>query len=235
MKRGAFAPSIPLLTWPPGLRPSGHHVRVESPRAHTRDLGELAAKIMIVTLFSSMAMRLAQDAAQTGHVTGMLLVASEALVVVLTIVRRPAAAVDRTLKARLLTAFSTFGAPLVRPMSGAAIAPESLTVAIAAIGLIIVVLGKLSLGRSFGLTPANRGVVSTGMYQFMRHPIYLGYLVTHVGFVAANPANWNLLVLAAADAALMFRAVCEERTLAADAAYRAYMHRVRWRIVPGIF
>lgn len=235
MKRLAFAPSIPLPTWPRATRASGYLVRVEGPRAPGRDLGELAGKILIVTLFSSMAIRLAQDAVQTGHVTGMLLVASEALVVVLTMVRRPAAAVDRTLKARLLTAFSTLGAPLVRPMSGAALAPESLTVAIAAIGLMIVVLGKLSLGRSFGLTPANRGVVSTGMYRFVRHPIYLGYLVTHVGFVAANPANWNLLVLAAADAALMFRAVCEERTLAADGAYRAYMHRVRWRIVPGIF
>ena len=51
----------------------------------------------------------------------------------------------------------------------------------------------------------------------------------------ANPADWNLLVLAAADVALMLRAICEERTLAADDAYRAYMTRVRWRIVPGLF
>jgi protein-S-isoprenylcysteine O-methyltransferase Ste14 len=237
VKRLAVAPTIPPLAWPRGTRAPGYPIRVEGPRARAsrRDVGELAAKILIVTLFSSMAMRLAKDCAQTGHVTGLLLVASEALVVALTLVRRSAGAVDRTLKARLLTAFSTFGPPLVRPMSGAAIAPESLTIAIAAIGLIIVVFGKLSLGRSFGLTPANRGVVSTGMYRFIRHPIYLGYLVTHVGFVAANPADWNLLVLAAADVALMFRAVCEEQTLAADGAYRAYMQRVRWRIIPGVF
>ena len=83
--------------------------------------------------------------------------------------------------------------------------------------------------------PANRGVVSTGMYRFVRHPIYLGYLITHVGFVAANPADWNLIVLAAADLALMMRAVCEEQTLAQDEAYRAYMQRVRWRVIPGVF
>lgn len=237
MKRLAFATALPPLAWPRGLRLPGFLVRAEAPRAAAsgRDLGDLAAKILIVTLFSSMAMRLARDCAQTGHVTGMLLVASEALVVVLTMVRRSAGAVDRTLKARLLTAFSTFGAPLVRPMSGAAIAPESLTIAIAALGLIIVVLGKLSLGRSFGLAPANRGVVSTGMYRFIRHPIYLGYLVTHIGFVAANPADWNLAVLAAADVALLFRAVCEEQTLMKDDAYRAYTERVRWRVVPGVF
>ncbi|HMC78823.1 MAG TPA: methyltransferase [Vicinamibacterales bacterium] len=236
MKRLAIASTFPALTWPRPSRSSGYGLRVQAPRGvPRRDLGELVAKILIVTLFSSMAMRLAQDAAQTGHVTGMLLVASEALVVVLTMIRRTAGAVDRTMKARLLTAFSTFGAPLVRPMSGAAIAPESLTIAVAAVGLIIVVLGKLSLGRSFGLAPANRGVVSTGMYRFMRHPIYLGYLITHIGFVAANPADWNLIVLFAADLALMFRAVCEERTLAEDPAYRDYMQRVRWRIIPGIF
>jgi protein-S-isoprenylcysteine O-methyltransferase Ste14 len=233
MKRLAFAPTLPPLTWP-GRR---YFVRVPDSRvqAPARDKRELAAKILIVILFSSMAIRLAKDTAATGHATGLLLVASEALVVVLTMLRRSAGAVDRTPKARLLTAFSTFGPPFVRPMSTLAIAPESLTLGLAAIGLIIVVCGKLSLGRSFGLAPANRGVVSSGMYRFMRHPIYLGYLITHVAFVAANPGVWNLCVLATVDVALMFRAVCEEQTLAGDGAYRAYMQRVRWRVVPGVF
>jgi protein-S-isoprenylcysteine O-methyltransferase Ste14 len=197
--------------------------------------GELVAKVLVMTLFSSMAVRIAKDTAATGHVTGLLLLASEALVVGLTLVRRSAAAVDRTFKARALTIVATFGPPLVRPMSIAALAPEPLTIAISAIGLMIVVLGKLSLGRSFGLTPANRGVVSTGLYRFVRHPIYLGYLITHVGFVVANPADWNLLVLAGTDVALMLRAICEERTLAADPSYRDYMQHVRWRVVPGLF
>ena len=199
-----------------------------------RDYGELASKVFILTLFSAMASAIAQDFVRTGHVTGLLLLVSEALVVALTLVRRTAAIVDRSWTARVLTMFATFGPPLVRP-SAVAAAPESLTIAISAIGLIIVVLGKLSLGRSFGLTPANRGVVSTGLYRIVRHPIYLGYLITHVGFVVANPADWNLAVLLAADVALMMRAVCEERTLALDDQYRAYMGRVRWRIIPGVF
>ncbi len=237
MKRLALAAHFPPLAWPGVAKVPDARARANAgpPAAPARDLADMAAKILIVTLFASMAIRLAQDSARTGHVTGLLLVASEALVVVLTMVRRRAGSVDRTLKARLLTAFSTFGPPLVRPMSAGAIAPESITVAVVAIGLIIVVLGKLSLGRSFGLSPANRGVVSTGMYRFMRHPIYLGYLITHVGFVAANPGEWNLIVLAAADLALMFRAVREERTLAQDESYRAYMQRVRWRVIPGVF
>lgn len=202
--------------------------------ARQRDLGELISKVAIVTLFSSMAMRLAQDAAQTGHITGLLLLASEGLVVALTVVRRSAGIVDRTWSARLLTMFATFGPPLVRPYS-VAFAPESVTITISAIGLGIVVLGKLSLGRSFGLIPANRGIVCSGMYRLVRHPIYLGYLLTHIGFVAANPADWNLAILAAADLALMMRAIREERTLAQDPEYREYMQRVRWRVIPGVF
>lgn len=205
------------------------------PAAPRRDYGEFFAKVAILTLFSSMAMRLAQEAAKTGHITGILMLASEALVVAFTLVRRSAGAVDRSWKARTLTLFSTFGPPLVRPITVSALSSESLAVVISAIGLIIVVLGKLSLGRSFGLTPANRGIVSTGVYRFLRHPIYLGYVLTHMGFAIAFPADWNLVILIAADSALMMRAVCEEKTLALDPAYRAYMQRVRWRVLPGVF
>ena len=200
-----------------------------------RDAGDMVAKVCILTLFSAMASHLAKHFVETGHITGLLLLASEALVVAFTLVRRPAGAVDRTWKARTLTLFSTFCPPLLRPVAATALASESLTVMVSAVGLIIVVVGKLSLGRSFGLTPANRGVVCSGVYRFVRHPIYLGYLVTHVGFVLAHPAMWNVSLLLAADIALMLRAICEERTLALDPAYRAYMARVRWRIIPGVF
>ena len=200
-----------------------------------RDIGDLAAKACILTLFSVMATHLAAEFVATRHITGLLLLVSEALVVALTLVRRPAEVVDRTWKARTLTMFSTFCPPLLRPVAVAALGPESLTVIISAVGLIIVVLGKMSLGRSFGFTPANRGVVCSGVYRFVRHPIYLGYLVTHVGFLIAYPAVWNLAVLLAADVALMLRAIFEERTLALDPSYRDYMARVRWRIIPGVF
>jgi protein-S-isoprenylcysteine O-methyltransferase Ste14 len=215
------------LTWPRGV--------TTSVRALPRLTGERVSKVLIVVLFSAMVMRIARDVAVTHHTTGLLLLASEALVVVFTMIRRPAGTVDRTMNARLLTIFSTFAPQLVRPASLHPLTPESFTLLLSSIGLILVVLGKLSLGRSFGLTPANRGVVSTGLYRFARHPIYLGYLLTHVGFAIANPIGWNFLILAAGDVTLLLRAVREERTLSADPAYRTYMQRVRWRVVPGVF
>ena len=204
-------------------------------RGRQRDLADSAARVLIITLFSFMAVRLGLDFLNTGRLTGLLLLASEALVVVLTVFRRAPATVDRSIRARVLTTLSILGPPLVRPASVAPIAPEAVTVALSAIGLLVVIGGKLSLGRSFGLIPANRGIVSTGLYKLVRHPIYLGYLVTHFAFTAANPTLWNVAMLVTADIALMARAVCEEQTLARDEAYRSYQTKVRWRVVPGVF
>lgn len=218
-----------------GLAPYRLRVEAARTRVRGRSIGERIAQVVIVVMFSAMATRIARDVAVTHHTTGLLLLASEALVVVFTMIRRPAGTVDRTWNARLVTILSTFGPQLVRPASLVPLAPESMTLLMSGAGLILVVLGKLSLGRSFGLTPANRGVVSTGVYRYARHPIYMGYLITHVGFLIANPLGWNLTVLAAADVALLLRAIREERTLALDPAYRSYMQRVRWRVVPGVF
>lgn len=196
---------------------------------------DLVARAVIIVLFSMMAIRFGADFLSTGRVTGLLLLVSEGLVVVLTVMRRSAVTVDRSTRARLLTTLSVLGPPLLQPAHVAALLPQSWTVAASAVGLAIVIAGKITLGRSFGLMPANRGVVSSGVYRIVRHPIYLGYLITHVAFLLATPSAWNIAALLAADAALLARAVCEEQTLARDERYRAYQQIVRWRVCPGVF
>ena len=125
-----------------------------------RDVADRAAKIFVVALFTMMAVNLGVDFAETGRSTGLLLLASEALVVVLTICRRAPLAVDRSVRARVLTTMSLVGPPLVQPATTLPLASEIFTAVFAAIGLLIVIGGKMSLGRSFGLMPANRGIVS---------------------------------------------------------------------------
>jgi protein-S-isoprenylcysteine O-methyltransferase Ste14 len=198
-------------------------------------LADLIARATIIVLFSLMALRFGNDFLETGRITGLFLLLSEAIVVALTMVRRPPRLVDRSMRARVLTIVSVLGPPLLAPGTAAALAPETVTVALSCAGLAVVIAGKITLGRSFALLPANRGVVSTGLYRIVRHPIYMGYLVTHAAFLAASPTLWNIAALVVADGALLMRAVCEEDTLATDPQYRDYMTRVRWRVAPGLF
>ena len=229
MKALQIAARVPLVLRQPAQRAATDY------SSEARLLRDLFARAAIIVLFSIMAVRLGADFLATGRLTGLFLLLSEVTVVVLTLVRRSPALVDRSVRARVLTTVSILGPPLLAPAATAALAPEWATVALSCVGLSVVIAGKISLGRSFALLPANRGVVSTGLYGLVRHPIYMGYLISHVAFLMANPTLWNIAALVVADAALLIRAVCEERTLAQDPAYREYQTRVRWRVAPGLF
>jgi protein-S-isoprenylcysteine O-methyltransferase Ste14 len=203
-----------------------------SPRERVFDL---CARALVCALFTMLSVRLLADFLHTGRVTGLLLLASESLVVVLTLLRRRAQFVDRSAVAAAVTIISIAAIPLLRPVSALPPVADLVTAIVSALGLALVVVGKITLGRSFGLVPANRGVVVRGPYTFVRHPIYTGYLVTHVAFVVAHPSPWNVIVLVVGDTALIVRALMEERALSADAAYQGYCQRVGWHLVPGVF
>jgi protein-S-isoprenylcysteine O-methyltransferase Ste14 len=196
---------------------------------------ELVSRTLVGALFALMAGNLLSEFFRTQHLTGLLLVVSEALVVFLTVLRRPAHIVDRSPATSTITAISMMGPPLLRAVDVPALAPDIVTAMVSAVGLAIVIAGKLTLGRSFGIIPANRGVVCRGPYSVMRHPIYAGYLVTHAAFIAAHPSAANVIVILIADTALVGRALLEERVLQTDATYREYCTRVSWHLVPGLF
>jgi protein-S-isoprenylcysteine O-methyltransferase Ste14 len=192
------------------------------------------SRAMVGALFLLLAWRLLGDFMTTGRPTDLLLLVGEALVVVLTCLRRPASVVDRRPLVRLVTAISMTFPLLSKPAHIAPILPEAAAAMLLGIGLLVVVGGKISLGYSFGLLPANRGVMERGLYRIVRHPIYLGYLLTHIPFLAAHPSGWNAAVLLAGDTALIIRALYEEQTLGRDPQYVKYCEAVRWRLVPGI-
>jgi protein-S-isoprenylcysteine O-methyltransferase Ste14 len=202
---------------------------------HRRFNADFLSRLLIGALFALMSFNLFGNFLKTGRVTGLLLLASESLVLIFTIARRPAQRVDRSVAARSMTMVSLVGPQLLRAGGAASLAPDVLTAVVSAIGLCVVISGKVTLGRSFGLVPANRGVVVEGPYSLVRHPIYLGYLVTHAAFLAANPRPLNIVIMVVADSALIARALIEERVLRLDAAYEAYCHRVGWHLVPGVF
>ena len=196
---------------------------------------DLAARAAVGALFVMLSWNFLSDFLRTGRVTGLLFLVSEALVVILTVVRRRAQAVDRSALAATLTTISLLGPPFVRPADVPPLAPDVLTALVSIIGVLVVIAGKVTIGRSFGLVPANRGIVASGPYGVVRHPIYAGYLVTHAATLALYPSLWNVTILIVADTALVFRALAEERILSRDRAYQTYCGRVAWHLVPGVF
>ena len=204
-------------------------------RLRQTGIADFFAKATVVLLFALLSMNLLQDFLRTGHVTGLLLLTSESLVVILTIARRRAAVIDSSAAAATVTGISVAGPWMLRTADVIALVPDHVTSLISASGLLIVVASKIALGRSFGLVPANRGVVVRGPYGVVRHPIYLGYLVSHVAFFLAEPTLWNAAVILVGDGTLIARALMEERVLSRDATYASYCRRVSWHLVPGVF
>ncbi len=102
-------------------------------------------------------------------------------------------------------------------------------------GLVLVVVAFLSLNRSFGLAPENRGIKTAGAYRLVRHPMYLGYILAETGFVFVNPSLYNFFILAISVLFLLLRLRSEEQLLQQDQAYKIYSRRTRWKLVPFIF
>jgi len=118
---------------------------------------------------------------------------------------------------------------------GRPLAVNWITDSIAVLGLLIVVWARLSLGRNIGFVPAQRELVHSGAYAFMRHPIYTGVLFTHIAFVlrAFSPLNALLMGLGVFWF-IPVKSLVEEDFLRADPQYAAYMQRVRARWIPFV-
>jgi protein-S-isoprenylcysteine O-methyltransferase Ste14 len=79
-------------------------------------------------------------------------------------------------------------------------------------------------------------VVSTGVYGFVRHPMYLGAIFMFIGASLFMGAASALAVGAALSIVLAVRIVDEEKLLVRDlAGYDEYRRRVRYRLFPGLW
>jgi protein-S-isoprenylcysteine O-methyltransferase Ste14 len=202
-------------------------------------------RCVVLALYAWFAARIAIGCAGSASLINYLLLVSEGLIVFLVLIRRAA----RDISPRpidWIMAFAATTAPLlVQPVAksegqaGGALTGTlwlaGIAAAIMLMGFLIQVHAKLILGRCFGCVAANRGVKFAGPYRMVRHPMYLGYLLTHLGFLCVNPAPWNFAAYALCYAIQVPRLLSEERLLIRDRRYRAYARLVRFRLIPGVF
>lgn len=162
------------------------------------------------------------------------------------LIRRPAQTVTRRTSDWLLALGGSFGGTLFRPDGLDAPWGTWSGLAFQTAGLLIGVAALLALGRSFGVAPADRGLVTGGPYAIVRHPIYSSYLLVECGYLLQALSWANAAVAIFTAGCNIGRALAEERLLMASAAghsgspnaasdYPAYRRRVRWRLVPRLW
>jgi len=198
-----------------------------------RRLLDLVEQVAVLALYTWLVIRLWPGEFSASNWYPVLLLLSEGLVVLLLLIRRPTDRISTRGLDWVLAAGGTFVVLLVGP--GAAPLHGPLGAVLMLVGLAIHVGAKLSLFRSFGVVAANRGVKAGGLYRYVRHPMYAGYMLTHVGFLLVAPSRWNLAVHGAAWAVLVARIYAEEKVLSEDPAYQSLKARVRYRLLPGLF
>jgi methanethiol S-methyltransferase len=127
------------------------------------------------------------------------------------------------------------GGELYRAGGAAAIALAGVQIA----GLVITARGVARIDplELAGIRPAaqSEGLQVSGPYRWVRHPLYLGWLLMVFG--AARMTGDRLAFAALTTAYLVIAIPWEERSLRRSfgADYTRYMREVKWRMIPFIY
>jgi protein-S-isoprenylcysteine O-methyltransferase Ste14 len=172
---------------------------------------------------------------ETHRLVGGLFLVEQTWFVVAFLARRPARAINVSLGSWLLAFGGTFGGVLFRPAGAHPGWGVASGLALQLVGLAMCIASLAALGRSFGLTAADRGVKTRGPYAVVRHPIYASYLLIQSGYLLQAVSVRNIVILVLVSGCNVGRALVEERVLARSPAYLAYEQKVRWRLIPGLW
>jgi protein-S-isoprenylcysteine O-methyltransferase Ste14 len=167
------------------------------------------------------------------HVWSLLaFVLSETIVVLLFFFRSKAQVLSGDAEDYVIAVTATLSTLLFRPLVGSHIIFGDWLVFL---GIVLQMASLISLNTSFGVAPANRGIKTTGLYKFVRHPVYASYLVLYIGYVLNNQTWENLLIFVFAMSLQIWRIENEERLLSKSPEYKSYMTRARWKLIPLVF
>jgi protein-S-isoprenylcysteine O-methyltransferase Ste14 len=159
-------------------------------------------------------------------------------VMAIALTRRAPAALDSSLPAWLAVAVSMLYpyAQLLtlHSLSGGVLWPDGGAVLVT-LSAFLSLASLVWIGRLFGLRPALRGLVTTGPYGLVRHPLYLAYMVSDVGYELNESNAGTLVIMFVGWSCLLYRIHAEEHVLSQAPRWGAYMRAVRYRLFPGLW
>ncbi len=104
------------------------------------------------------------------------------------------------------------------------------------LGLAMLVVVQNAYAAATVTVEAGQPVVSTGVYRFVRHPMYVGDVIMMAGMPLALGSYWGLLFVVPGVGVLVWRILDEEKLLDEDLpGYREYARHVRYRLVPKLW
>jgi protein-S-isoprenylcysteine O-methyltransferase Ste14 len=112
------------------------------------------------------------------------------------------------------------------------------TLVLQALAIVLMVWARVTFGaRSFhaAANPTAGGLVDTGPYHYIRHPIYTAVCLFALGGIVAHPSALSATLGALLLAGSLTRMLCEERLLReAMPEYAEYAKKTR-RMIPGVY
>jgi protein-S-isoprenylcysteine O-methyltransferase Ste14 len=108
---------------------------------------------------------------------------------------------------------------------------------IAGLGVLLILTAVISLRRVIQIAPepkAGGELIQSGVYKYLRHPIYTGIFLCMIGLFLRTPTLWIAVMSSIVIAFMFFKARFEEKLLTiAYPDYENYRQRT-WGLFPGL-
>lgn len=100
-------------------------------------------------------------------------------------------------------------------------------------GFAVIIL--MQLRRSFSIMPEARELVTSGLYRFVRHPLYLAEEIVAIGSVMQFLSTWTVMLLIL-HIAFQLRRICNEEAILTEIFphYSIYREKTA-QIIPGVY
>ena len=209
---------------------------VSSPATtHWRLAAHWGCNVILALLWGKFALNAYAQWAHTGSLMLLGLVLYNTLLVAVTIARRLSVSTSTQIKDWLAAVLTVGLSMMFRPTEWRQWFAQAAGSILQGIGLIIMTVALWNLGKSFGIVAANRGIKRSGLYGWVRHPLYGGELIFFTGFLLTTFSPYNLIVWFGVLFGLIVRSWVEEDHLRQDPEYQGYMKAVPHRFFPKPF